>query len=473
MSTQPTLFMTWLWKQTPIRHDFNADKINRWAEQISKNLTIPHVLGCVTEHPEGIDSSIKIIEPPKLFENVRISAWDERAGAPQCYRRLALFHPDAKDLFGGYEWIVQSDADMIATQLLDPLFTRDYPFRIFNGTSSNRPYNGGLVMIRAGARPQVYERFAANPIKVATEARKQYVGSDQAVISYILGPGEMTWGEHDGVYYYSPRVIRLHNGMRQPPSNMRMLFFPGDVKPWNNNVKHVWMRDAWLGKPISISSHSRPKPKRLKIRAYKDSDGWGIELARAAARTGTFCTTFTRATSVNNGVAFVNLGTNGSASGHDVLLEVTKKGVLTLPTAHEALLHRDETAQAEALAKWMPRDGQLRMSDYRVCVVGRFVYGMQLSEQRPLSVTTPNDRVILSTVVEAAQELRTNWMAFDVVEVDGAPRILGLSCSWKVGAYKTCPMFAREKLKPTRRAASETFSVAVEVIKEMWRAAAA
>ena len=73
MSTQPTLFMTWLWKQTPIRHDFNADKINRWAEQLSKNLTIPHVLGCVTEYPEGIDSSIKIIEPPKLFENVRIS----------------------------------------------------------------------------------------------------------------------------------------------------------------------------------------------------------------------------------------------------------------------------------------------------------------------------------------------------------------------------------------------------------------
>lgn len=274
MARDPDLkVLTWLWQQNPPRHDFNAEKVNKWAAQMRKHLTIPHRLACVTDIPEGLDSDIEVIPLPKEFRSVRVEKWSESSGAPQCYVRLNLWHPNAREIFGS-EWLVSMDCDMIAIRNLDSLFSdRSADVRLFNGTGKNRPYNGGLVMLKAGARPHVYEEFAKDPTGIAKKAREVMVGSDQAVIGMLLGRGERTFTEADGVYYYSPRVARLNNGFHSPPENLRMLFFPGSVKPWNN-VGYQWMRDAWDG--LDVRTEGRP------IYVYDDREGWGAKLEEAA-----------------------------------------------------------------------------------------------------------------------------------------------------------------------------------------------
>jgi glutathione synthase/RimK-type ligase-like ATP-grasp enzyme len=350
--------MTWLWQQNPPRHEYSAAKINGWARQLRGKLTIPHELACVTDTPEGIDPDIRIIKPPGFFEEVKIAGWGERTGAPQCYRRLALYHPDAAEIFGA-EWIVQMDADMIALRNMDDLFTRDSEFRIFNGTAAIRPYNGGLQMLRAGARVKVWEEFSRDPTGVATASRKLYVGSDQAAISMILGKGERTWGEADGVYYHSPRVVRLHQGFKVPPTNMRVLFFPGDVKPWNGGIAASWMKDAWDGKEITIVRARTvvARNMRMRFRAYADPKGWGNEFARAAMKRNVFCTTFTHSRSVHNGAAFVRLDQQGQQRdvSKRIVEELNTRGVITLPTLREARWYDDKGAQLEVLGRWMPK----------------------------------------------------------------------------------------------------------------------
>lgn len=138
---------------------------------------------------------------------------------PQCLRRLAMFRPDAADIFG--ERFVSMDLDCVVFGSLDPLFDTDVDFKMYRGTNLRRPYNGSMVMMTAGARPTVYRTLSPLALSVASQA---YVGSDQAWISFILGEGEATWGVEDGVYAYNSRLNK---------SEPRLMFFLGNPKPWD------------------------------------------------------------------------------------------------------------------------------------------------------------------------------------------------------------------------------------------------
>lgn len=212
--------LTWYWRQPNGRASFLPEHVNRWAQMVRKNLDMPHRIACVTDHYEGLDSSIEIIEPPRDFENVRIPTWNEKK--PQCLRRISMFAPDAGKTFG--DRFVCMDMDCVVTGSLDPLFDVTDDFKMMIGTApKQRPYNGSMLLMSAGARPQVYTEFTPER---ATMAGKHFLGSDQAWIAFSLGWGEKTWDERDGAVWFSPRYSM------QPPS-CRIMFFPGHVKPWN------------------------------------------------------------------------------------------------------------------------------------------------------------------------------------------------------------------------------------------------
>lgn len=212
--------LTWLWSQPGGRAKYTAAHVNIWASMVRRNLSMPHRIACVTHDVEGLDPGVEIIDPPGDFEDVRIPTWGEDKGLPQCLRRLAMFRPDAASIFG--ERFVAMDLDCVVSGSLDPLFDRDEDFVIYRGTAEPRPYNGSMMMLRAGARPRVYTEFT--PEKAA-EAGRRYIGSDQAWISHILGPGEATWGAEYGVYWYSHGLRQLGD---EPP---RVVFYPGNMKP--------------------------------------------------------------------------------------------------------------------------------------------------------------------------------------------------------------------------------------------------
>jgi len=224
--------LTWLWEQPGSRTHYTPWHVRVWSDMVRRHLTLPHTLAVVTDVP-GDYGDVEVIKPPGEFTDVRIPTWNEYR--PQCHRRLSMFRRDAADLFGT-ERIVCMDLDVVIGDRLDPLFEKGEDFRMARGTAATRLYNGSMMMIRCGARPQVYESFT--PEK-AVVAGRSYVGSDQSWISYVLGPGEATWKPDDGFINWN---------LRHSFPNPRMMTFPGGIKPW---------RIAELGADKWVMAHYR------------------------------------------------------------------------------------------------------------------------------------------------------------------------------------------------------------------------
>jgi hypothetical protein len=252
--------LTWFWTQPGGRAKYTPEHVLVWADMVKRNLAMPHRLAVVTDIAADYNG-LEVIAPPGEFEDVRISSWS--GTLPQCFRRLAMFGPDAGARFG--ERFVSMDLDCVVFGALDPLFDRPEDFVIYAGTSGARPYNGSMLMLTAGSRPQVYTDFTPAG---AVEAGKKYLGSDQAWISFKLGPGEATWGRADGVYWRSRQPRPMDQGLP------RLLFFPGNVKPWEV-----------LDEPEIASRYRRNLGGRCLVLGYAPSV-W--DEALAALNTGTF-----------------------------------------------------------------------------------------------------------------------------------------------------------------------------------------
>jgi hypothetical protein len=98
-------------------------------------------------------------------------------------------------------------------------------------------------MMTAGARQQVWNDF--DPATSPKETMKaKYHGSDQAWISYKLGPNEKRWTTVDGVFSF--RIHVRPNGGKLPPG-ARIVFFEGHIDPWSQAGMNLapWVKDHW------------------------------------------------------------------------------------------------------------------------------------------------------------------------------------------------------------------------------------
>lgn len=566
--------LTWLWRQTPDKARYfddagGADKVNVWNAMVRRNCTLDIELACVTDEPEGIAPDVRIIPLPRPFDDVEVKAWREKIGAPQCYRRLMLFHPDAAEVFGA-ERFVSMDLDCVVTGNLDRLWDNDCPFVMFKGTSNSRPYNGSMIQMDAGARPEVYERFARDPQGVAEAARRKFIGSDQAVISHVLGPGEERWSARDGVEAYGGGFLRRHGG--QPHrvrlgEDTRIVFFPGRTKPWDLLDRVAFVNDHWHdGVPRGRAVHPqtpsrRPRSQPAPLYAYDDRKGWGREFKAAADRTKHGrVKLFVRDKRVpDGGRAFVRLDQQGTQRevSRGIVEALYRRHVVTLPTHPEMLWYDDKVAQFDALRAWMPDTHVLKGAradaeallddidsyrlggypfvskaaegassanvrlirsraeaereldkafgpgielsygrfqrgyvywqrlvpdnpcDYRVCVVGPYLYGL-VRRNRPdsftasgsgdhyaLTLADERERRAAELCIEIAQSIGTRWMAFDVVyDETGRPLVLEMSSAWTMKSYRHCPMFDFDMKKADLTGAS-SFRVALDVLREL------
>lgn len=233
--------LSWLWHQNRTIYAYGPEDVNTWASMVSRNLTLPHRLACVTNTPKGVDSSVEILPLPEI--DVRSSRWPISKGLPQCFPRLDVWRSDAAKVYG--ERIVSMDLDCVVTDILDPLFDRPDDVVLCHGKVGKAAYNGSMLLLKAGSRPEVFERISQDEVDLATS---RYLGSDQAWISHVLGPNEPTWAENDGVYRYSVnqfpapvknrrnfaasrKALPLQQMNPTPPENMRVLFFAGNYKP--------------------------------------------------------------------------------------------------------------------------------------------------------------------------------------------------------------------------------------------------
>lgn len=227
--------LTWFWKQPGGRTEYTPEHVNIWAAMVRRHLRQPHRLACVTASPEGIDPSIEIIAPPGDFENIRLPTWGREK--PQCLRRIAMFAPDAGKIFG--ERFLCMDLDCVIAGPMDPLIDTDARFKMYQGTNGTRPYNGSMLYMVAGSRPEVYERLTPEEAIIAGE---RFTGSDQAWISHVLGRGEAVWTADQGVLWWGSS----RNG--QAPMK-RLMFFPGHPKPWvlARTGEDEWISEHYRG----------------------------------------------------------------------------------------------------------------------------------------------------------------------------------------------------------------------------------
>lgn len=354
--------MTWLWHQPGARIEYTAQHVNAWAQAIRDNTTLDVDVACVTSLTNGIDPSIRIIKPPGFFETVTSPTWPSSKGWPQCYRRLALFHPDAAEIFGANRF-VSMDVDILICGNLDRLFSRTDDFCIFRGTNlKKRPYNGGMVMMDAGARPQVFTEFT--PEK-AVESGRLYVGSDQAWISHCLGRGEATIGEDDGVVHWGNNWINSNGGHRgfKKPAGLCMVMFPGVLKAFNG-IKEVWgcpsRKDLMVIDKLRNQGANTPAaqpPEKPLLYAYNDPKNWGVMFRSAALFKQYQCKLFDKADQVPPGAfAFVRVDQQDTQReiSKQMVADLAANGVKTLPTAQEAIWYDDKGLQSTVLAQWMP-----------------------------------------------------------------------------------------------------------------------
>lgn len=231
--------VTWRWKPPEgYRSKFGPETVNILASMIERHYPKRHQVICVTDDPAGIDGSIKVLPIGDLYANLPSP---HGHGQPSCYRRLRMFSADAKKEFGPR--FVSIDLDVIITGDLRPVWDRPEDFVMWGNTNPQTTYNGSMVMMRAGARRQVWEDFDPASSPAMAKAAGQF-GSDQAWISYKLGPGEARWGKEDGVLSYRNDILPRGGGL---PHSARVVFFHGRFDPWSPEVyrRHQWVRDNW------------------------------------------------------------------------------------------------------------------------------------------------------------------------------------------------------------------------------------
>lgn len=225
--------VTFKWATPGYRATFTAEHVNTLRRMVARNYAKPHRVICITEDPAGLDAGVDVVP---LWDDHRAVPNPTGGGRPSCYLRLKLFDPSIGSLLG--DRFVMLDLDCVVTGDLSPLFDRTEDVVLWRSPSRLWPYNGAMLMMNAGARPQVWEGFDPVESPKATQARG-YRGSDQAWISHCLGDGEAVWTAEDGVIFQND----LWKAVSRKPQGARIVFTTGGHPPWH--AKAAWVRSHY------------------------------------------------------------------------------------------------------------------------------------------------------------------------------------------------------------------------------------
>ena len=162
-----------------------------------------------------------------------------------CFARLRMFDPEWQQRNGieEDERLVCLDLDSVVINTLDPLFDRTEPFVILQGANASNPcpFNGSVMMLRGGYRPDVWSDFSLDA--AATIQRYQFA-DDQGWLWHKL-PEAAGWqvGSASGIYAF--RKPGWPSRGTALPRDARLVVFPG----WRDPSKFIylpWIRDNWV-----------------------------------------------------------------------------------------------------------------------------------------------------------------------------------------------------------------------------------
>ena len=218
-------FISFLWVQPGYHTRYTDEHARRWARMIRRHYAGDHRIVLVTDET-GDYGDIEVQPLGTVHSEL---ANPHGPGLPSCYRRLCIWAPDAAKRFG--DRMLLLDLDCTILRDLSPLVNRSDDVVFWRDPSYPiQPYNGGMILLRAGSRPQVWDRFLGEA-SIREASRAGYKGSDQAWISHCLGRNESVWTSSDGVVSWK-RDLR-----RGPPrAGDRVVMFHGKDKPWHEGM---------------------------------------------------------------------------------------------------------------------------------------------------------------------------------------------------------------------------------------------
>jgi hypothetical protein len=232
--------VTWKWRKPGYRSTFTAEHVNVARDMVARHYKRPHRFVCVTDDPAGLDPRIEVQSIGDLWADIPNPSWP---AGPSCYRRLALFASDAEQRFG--RRFVSIDLDVVITGDLMPVWERPEPIVLWSDPNFHPKgmYCGSMILLSAGAAPEIYETF--DPLISPRQTRAAgCMGSDQGWLSYKLGRGRPVWTTADGVYSF---WVHLEKRNRRLPADARIVFFHGHRDSWHADVQaqHPWVREHW------------------------------------------------------------------------------------------------------------------------------------------------------------------------------------------------------------------------------------
>lgn len=219
-----------------------------WRNMVSRNLSVPHRMVCVTHRPDLID----------FMETVPLDMAKHVPGT--CLVKLMVWRPDIAKLLG--ERILLMDIDCVVTGSLDPLVDTDVPVKFWKNPNYEEGgrrgfYQGSMQLLTAGAMPFLWEDF--DPKSTPAWLNRRFGGAEQCWISERLNAAypEAGWSwcdpfwddVHDGVYGAGRLVAgKMGKGVHSElPDNARIVFTPGDRSPSQPEfqAKHPWVKEFY------------------------------------------------------------------------------------------------------------------------------------------------------------------------------------------------------------------------------------
>ena len=230
--------VTWVWRDGGPRA-YTLEHAAALAAGFRRHLSKPHRFVCLTDdvrHVEGID--VKPI--PQAAAECGQWRTPEAGRFPSCYRRLWMFSEEAAALG---QRLLLVDVDALVTGSVDHLTDRSEDFVGWRPRATwGNPcrLGGGLYLLTAGSRRQVWDRFTG-PASIGAARAAGFRGSDQAWLSFCLGADAASWPHDSGVY----SVRDLRNPVATPPPDACLIQFNGPTKPWT--ARWPWVREHYCG----------------------------------------------------------------------------------------------------------------------------------------------------------------------------------------------------------------------------------
>lgn len=232
--------VTWKWKKPGYRSTFTAEHVNTLRSMVERWYPDPHRVICITDDPVGIDPRVQTFPIGDVYAELKNPTWP--GVGPNCFRRLQMFAPEFGKIAG--ERFVSIDLDIVITGDLRPLWNRPEDFVIYASDSSNYHYNGSMILMNAGCRPQVWTDFDPERSPRLANAAGNF-GSDQGWIQYCLGRHEAKFTIEDGIFAYRRDCLRRIRG--KLPAGARIVVFHGKPDPWDRDAhrQSPWIREHY------------------------------------------------------------------------------------------------------------------------------------------------------------------------------------------------------------------------------------